>query len=74
MAVSSTSGWNQCIEVNFALLRDTASQDIVWRQSQCPQANTTRWPNAGLMLAQCRRPALGQRLVYAGMADGDILY
>ena len=36
-------------------------------------ANTTRWPNAGLMLAHCLRrwanisPALGQRIVFAAI-------
>ena len=41
-------------------------------QSRIP-TNTIRWPNAGLMLAQRRRrwanisPALGQRVVFAGI-------
>ena len=41
------------------------------RTASSIQANTTRWPNAGLMLAQRRRrlaninPALAQRIVFA---------
>ena len=43
-------------------------------------ANTTRWPSVGLMLAHRLRrwpnikPALGQRLVFAGITTDDLAF
>ena len=59
-------------EVKASHLIDFILFSITWLSLHIP-ANTTRWPNAGLMLAQRRRrwanisPALGQRVVFAGI-------
>ena len=53
-------------------IRKCPSSSSVVNLLRHPPANTTRWPNAGLMLAHRLRrwanikPALGQRVVFAG--------
>ena len=72
---------NNCVDLNFYVRNLAGSTLIHWVTQSVHlicnimagyRANTTRWPNAGLMLAQRRRrwanisPALVQRVVFAG--------